>query len=140
MAQTKKSQKSRKRSSGSSKNSSSSSRSRNGRSASQKPEKYRFAQNVDGEETVAERNHPRLRGGGPQGPAVWIPTSSSTCRWSRSTRSISSSTTCRAHVALQAKVLELVNLNVGVDVQLGKVKLDIKGVEAQAVLKVRLDQ
>ena len=45
----------------------------------------------------------------------------------------------QAHVALQAKVLELVKLNVGVDVQLGKVSLDIKGVEAQAVLKVRLD-
>ncbi len=44
-----------------------------------------------------------------------------------------------AHVALKAQVLDLVKLNVGVDVHLGKVRLDIKGVEAQALLKVRLD-
>jgi pyruvate/2-oxoglutarate dehydrogenase complex dihydrolipoamide acyltransferase (E2) component len=45
----------------------------------------------------------------------------------------------RAHVALKAKVLELVDLDIGVEVELGKVRLDIKGVEAQALLKVRLD-
>lgn len=45
----------------------------------------------------------------------------------------------RAHIALQAEVLDLVKLNAGADVTLGKVKLDIKGVEAQAMLKVRLD-
>ncbi|HEY1275762.1 MAG TPA: hypothetical protein VGF25_12655 [Thermoleophilaceae bacterium] len=44
-----------------------------------------------------------------------------------------------AHVALKAKVLNLVKLNVGVDVHLSMVKLDIKGVEAQVVLKARLD-
>jgi e3 binding domain len=44
-----------------------------------------------------------------------------------------------AHVALKANVLNLVKLNVGVDVHLSKVKLDIKGVEAQVVLKARLD-
>jgi hypothetical protein len=44
-----------------------------------------------------------------------------------------------AHVALKAKVLDLVKLNVGVDVHLSKVKLDIKGVEAELVLKARLD-
>ena len=44
-----------------------------------------------------------------------------------------------AHVALKAQVLDLVKLNVGVDVHLGRVVLDIKGVEAQALLKVRLD-
>ena len=44
-----------------------------------------------------------------------------------------------AHVALKAKVLNLVKLNVGVDVHLSRVKLDIKGVEAQVVLKARLD-
>ena len=36
-------------------------------------------------------------------------------------------------------MLDLVKLNVGVDVHLGKVRLDIKGVEAQALVKVRLD-
>ena len=34
-------------------------------------------------------------------------------------------------MALKAKVLDLVNLNVGVDVHLGKVKVDIEGVEAR---------
>jgi e3 binding domain len=44
-----------------------------------------------------------------------------------------------AHVALKANVLNLVKLNVGVDVHLSKVKLDIKGVEAELVMKARLD-
>jgi len=44
-----------------------------------------------------------------------------------------------AHVALKAKVLNLVKLNVGIDVHLSRVKLDIKGVEAELVLKARLD-
>ncbi|MFC8076671.1 hypothetical protein ACFUN8_14170 [Streptomyces sp. NPDC057307] len=44
----------------------------------------------------------------------------------------------RAHVSLKAEVLDLLKLNVGADVALGKVELDIKGVEAQAQLKVRL--
>jgi hypothetical protein len=44
-----------------------------------------------------------------------------------------------AHVALKAQVLDLVSLTVGLDVHLGKVRLDISGVEAQALLKVRLD-
>ncbi|MFT9474278.1 hypothetical protein [Streptomyces sp. 11-1-2] len=45
----------------------------------------------------------------------------------------------RARVSLQAEVLDLLKLNVGADVSLGRVELDIKGVEAQALLKVRLD-
>ena len=45
----------------------------------------------------------------------------------------------QAHVALKANVLDLVNLNVGVNVELGTVRLDIKGVEALAIVKVRLD-
>jgi hypothetical protein len=44
-----------------------------------------------------------------------------------------------AHVALKANVLNLVKLNVGVDVHLSRVKLDVKGVEAEVVLKARLD-
>jgi hypothetical protein len=44
-----------------------------------------------------------------------------------------------AHVALKANVLNLVKLNVGVDVHLSRVKLDIKGVDAEVVLKARLD-
>ncbi len=43
----------------------------------------------------------------------------------------------RARVSLQAEVLDLLKLNVGADVALGRVGLEIKGVEAQALLKVR---
>jgi len=44
-----------------------------------------------------------------------------------------------AHVSLEADVLDLLNLHVGVDATLGGVKLTIKGVEAKVLLKVRLD-
>jgi hypothetical protein len=44
-----------------------------------------------------------------------------------------------AHVALKARVLNLVKLNVGIDLHLSRVKLDIKGVEAELVMKARLD-
>ncbi len=44
-----------------------------------------------------------------------------------------------AHVALKAQVLNLVKLNVGIDVHLSRVKLDIKGVEVEVVLKARLE-
>jgi hypothetical protein len=45
----------------------------------------------------------------------------------------------RARIALEADVLDLLKLNVGVDAELGRVDLRIKGVEASALLKVRLD-
>lgn len=45
----------------------------------------------------------------------------------------------RASLSLQAEVLDLLGLKVGADVELGRVALTIKGVEAQAELKVRLD-
>jgi hypothetical protein len=44
-----------------------------------------------------------------------------------------------ARVSLQANVLDLLKLHVGVDATLGGVKLTIKGVEAEVLLKVRLD-
>jgi hypothetical protein len=46
----------------------------------------------------------------------------------------------RAHVAVLAELAELVKLSVGADVSLDKVELEIKGVEAQVLLKVRLEQ
>ena len=46
----------------------------------------------------------------------------------------------RAHVSVQADVLNLLRLSIGADVQLGGVHLEIKGVEAQALLKVRLNK
>src|ERR687898_104266 len=45
----------------------------------------------------------------------------------------------RARILLQAEVLDLLKLNVGADVFIGHVGLEIKGVEAQALLKVRLE-
>jgi hypothetical protein len=44
-----------------------------------------------------------------------------------------------AQVAVLAEVRDLVQLSVGADARLGKVELKIEGVEAQALLKVRLD-
>jgi 2-oxoacid dehydrogenase-like protein with E3 subunit-binding domain len=113
-------------------------RSGNGRSASQKPEKYRFAQNVDGDETVAEREYRTYASSDPEEmtadadvlldvPVVKV--DSIHLKLSQ----------LEAHVALKAQVFDLVKLNVGVDIQLGKLELDIKGVEAQALVKVRLD-
>ena len=46
----------------------------------------------------------------------------------------------RAHVSLRAELADLVKINVGLDIYLDKVQLDIKGLEAQALLKIRLDQ
>ena len=110
----------------------------NGRRASEKPEKYRFSQNLDGEETVAEEVYrsyaEEARKGSRIDPDVLIDVP--VVKVDSIHLELDD---LQAHVALQAKVLELVNLNVGVDVQLGKVALDIKGVEAQALLKVRLD-
>jgi e3 binding domain len=44
-----------------------------------------------------------------------------------------------ARVALHAEVLDLVKLSVGVHAELGRVELSISGVEAQALLRARLD-
>jgi hypothetical protein len=44
-----------------------------------------------------------------------------------------------ARISVHAEVLDLVKLSVGVHAELGKVELSIKGVEAQALLRARLD-
>src|SRR5215210_7008348 len=46
----------------------------------------------------------------------------------------------RAHVSLRAELASLVKINVGVDVYLDKVKLNIQGLEAQALLNINLDR
>jgi len=46
----------------------------------------------------------------------------------------------RAHVSLRAELADLVKINIGVDAYLDKVTLGIKGLEAQAQLKVRLER
>ena len=45
----------------------------------------------------------------------------------------------RAKVSLQAELAGMVKINVGVDAFLEKVELDLKGLEAQAVLKANLE-
>jgi hypothetical protein len=46
----------------------------------------------------------------------------------------------QAHVSVEANVLNLLQLSVGADVQLGGVHLEIRGVEAQVLLKFRLEK
>ena len=45
----------------------------------------------------------------------------------------------RVHLSIQAELADLVKINIGLDAELGEAKLGIKGVEAQAQLKARLD-
>ncbi|CAN5651030.1 hypothetical protein BH20ACT11_BH20ACT11_00020 [soil metagenome] len=45
----------------------------------------------------------------------------------------------KARVALRTRLSELLEIDVGLDVSLGAVKLEIKGVEAEVQLKARLD-
>ena len=110
----------------------------NGRKASEKPEKYRFADNVDGQGTAAEHEYERYatQGGEAMGQDPDVLLDVPVLKVDSIHLEVDN---LDAHVALQAKVLDLVNLTVGVDVHLGKLKLDIKGVEAQALAKVRLD-
>jgi hypothetical protein len=44
-----------------------------------------------------------------------------------------------ARISLHAEVLDLVKLSVGIHAELGKVELNMKGVEAQTLLRARLD-
>lgn len=46
----------------------------------------------------------------------------------------------RAKVSVQAEILDMLRLNVGADVSIGEVELDLSGVQAQVSLKVRLDE
>ena len=43
------------------------------------------------------------------------------------------------HLSIQAELADLVKIKVGLDAELGELKLGIKGVQAQAQLKARLD-
>jgi pyruvate/2-oxoglutarate dehydrogenase complex dihydrolipoamide acyltransferase (E2) component len=115
-----------------------SSRRRNGRSASQKTEKYRFAQNVDGDETAAEREYRTYAAaaGEKDAPSPDVLLDVPVVKVDKIHLRVEE---LDAHVSLKAKVLDLVNLNVGVNVHLGKLCVDIEGVEAQALVKVRLD-
>jgi hypothetical protein len=112
---------------------------RKGRRASEKSDKYRFAQNVAEAGTAAEREYEAYALSDledPRGdpdvlldvPVVKVDSIHLELD------------NLDARVALRAQVLDLVKLNAGVDAHLGKLRIDIKGVEAQALLKVRLDR
>jgi e3 binding domain len=112
---------------------------REGRRASEKSDKYRFAQNVAEAGTAAEREYEAYALSDmedPRGdpdvlldvPVVKVDSIHLELD------------NLDARVALKAQVLDLVKLNAGVDAHLGKLRVDIKGVEAQALLKVRLDR
>lgn len=45
----------------------------------------------------------------------------------------------RARVSFQAELADMVKINVGIDAEVGKAKIGIQGIEAQAQLKARLD-
>lgn len=45
----------------------------------------------------------------------------------------------QVHLALDARVANLVSLKAGADASIGRVKLEIRGVQAEAYLVVRLD-
>jgi hypothetical protein len=112
---------------------------RKGWRASEKSDKYRFAQNVAEAGTAAEREYEAYALADiedPRGdpdvlldvPVVKVDSIHLELD------------NLDARVALKAQVLDLVKLNAGVDAHLGKLRIDIKGVEAQALLKVRLDR
>jgi pyruvate/2-oxoglutarate dehydrogenase complex dihydrolipoamide acyltransferase (E2) component len=108
-----------------------------GRSASQKADEYRFAQNVEGQLTAAEReyrSYATADSGMTEEPDVLLDVP--VVKVDKIHLELEE---LDAHVALKAKVLDLVNLTVGVDAHLGKLRVDIEGVEAQALVKVRLD-
>src|SRR4051794_21002807 len=105
----------------------------NGRKASQKTEKYRFAQNVEGQGTVAEREYEAYATGDNQMPDPDVLLDVPVIKVDKIHLELDQ---LDAHVALKARVLDLLNLTVGVDAHLGKLRIDIEGVEAQAMAKI----
>jgi hypothetical protein len=110
-----------------------------GRRASEKSDEYRFADNLpDGGGTVAEREYEDYvlaeRDSDSEEPDVLLDVP--VVKVDEITFEVEE---LRARILLQAEVLDLLKLNVGADVFIGHVGLEIKGVEAQALLKVRLD-
>lgn len=111
---------------------------RQARSTSEKPEKYRFAQNTEGGITAAESTYreyaakTREKDGDNGDVLVDVP--------AVKVDSIHLEVeNLDAQVSLKTEVLELLDIDIGANVKLGKLKLEIKGVEAQALLRVRLD-
>src|ERR671911_306616 len=109
------------------------------RPASQKAEKYRFAKNVEGLGTAAEREYQHYAEIDPWELDDELPDVLLDVPVVKLDSLHFELDNLDAHVSLNAYVLDLVKLKVGADVHLGRVRLDIRGVEAQALVKVRLD-
>jgi e3 binding domain len=111
-----------------------------GRSTSEMPEEYRFARNLDGKESVAERDYRAYVADARKGeeghddpdvlvdfPVVKVDAIDLLVE------------DLEVQVSLHAKVLEVLEIDVGVEAYMEKVNVNVKGVEAQALLKARLD-
>src|SRR5918995_389995 len=112
------------------------------RTSVQKVEEYRFASNIPGDQTIPEKEYADYTLEYDEDDAVMngkIPDVLLDVPVVKVDEINFELNDLRAKVNLFAKVLDLVELSVGVDAYLGRVKLVIKGVEAQALLKVRLD-
>src|ERR687897_705687 len=112
------------------------------RTSVQKKEEYRFAANIPGDKTMPEKEYADYTLEYDDEDAVMngkIPDVLLEVPVVKVDEINFELNDLRAKVNLFAKVLDLVELSVGVDAYLGRVKLVIQGVEAQALLKVRLD-
>src|SRR5918997_5123787 len=112
------------------------------RTSVQKTEEYRFANNIPSDRTIPEQAYADYVLEYDQDSAAMngkIPDVLLDVPVIKVDRIDFELNDLRAKVNLFAKVLDLVELSVGVDAYLGRVKLVIEGVEAQALLKVRLD-
>jgi hypothetical protein len=112
---------------------------REGGRASEELEEYRFAENLpDDGETVAEREYEdyvlAARDSDSDEPDVLLDVP--VVKLDELNLDVEH---LQARVSLQADVLNLLKLHVGADVSIGQVGLELKGVEAQALLKVRLE-
>jgi hypothetical protein len=111
------------------------------RTSVQKNEEYRFAANIPREQTIPEKEYADYTLHYDQDDATSgkIPDVLLDVPVVKVDEINIEVNDLRAKVSLFAKVLDLVELSVGVDAYLGRLKIVIKGVEAQALLKVRLD-
>src|SRR5919199_992116 len=108
------------------------------RTSVQKKEKYRFAANTPSDKTAAEREYAEYILENEEDNAK-VPDVLLDVPVVKVDSIDFELNDLRARVSLLAKVGDFVELAVGIDAYLGRVKLGIYGVEAQALLKVRLD-
>ena len=111
------------------------------RTSVQKDEEYRFASNIPGDQTIPEKEYAdyTLHYEEDDATAGTIPDVLLDVPVVKVDEIDFELNDLRAKVSLFAKVLDLVELSVGADAYLGRVRLRIKGVEAQVLLKARLD-